>query len=127
MNKIVLISLLFLAGCATTPDPSINPVSITTTVRPVEILHPPLPDAVVWEDFDWIVLTPDIIREMLRKYDAGELSEKDVVLFAMTPKGYERLAVNIAEVKRVLKDQKSVIMYYRSTVPKDIFLKDETK
>lgn len=128
MKKIVLISLIILStGCSflPKPEPSINPVEINTAVTPVEILHPPLPDKVTWEDFNWIVLTPEIMREMLKKYDAGELSEKDVVFFAMSPEGYEHLSVNMAEIKRVLRDQRSVILYYRSTVPKDIFLPEE--
>jgi len=78
-----------------------------------------------WEEVKWKVLTVDQMREIVKLVDSGKLNERNAVFFAVTPKGYENLSLNMAEVIRLIEGQKSVIMYYRTTVPKRIFLPKE--
>jgi type III secretory pathway component EscR len=35
------------------------------------------------------------------------------VLMGMTPKGYENMAANLQDIKRYIKQQKEIILYYR--------------
>lgn len=115
---------MMLVGCGTT-GPSVRPIDVTQKVEPIEILHPPLPEQITWEKVEWQTLTPEKLRELLAMYEAGELTERDLVFVALTPEGYERLALNMAELRRYLEGQKSVIKYYRETVPKEIMIPKE--
>lgn len=128
ITKLLLIPTL-LATIALTSCPmksTVDPIEVQNIYDEIEIIHPPLPDPIVWEHFEWVVLTPEILREMLNKYDNGELTEKQLVFFAITPEGYERLALNMADIRRFMKDQKSVIMYYRDRKVRDIIKPENT-
>lgn len=126
MNKIIVAMLVMVlaSGCSLFQR-SAKPVEIEKRIEAVEVLHPPLPEPLVWEEVEYKVLTVEIMREIVKKVDSGELSERDAVFFAVTPEGYEHLAVNMAEIKRLIEGQKSVIFYYKTTVPDTIFLPEE--
>jgi hypothetical protein len=128
IKLLVLIMALFSvmgATCTKKPTPTVDRVEIQKNYVPVEILHPPLPEAISWEEFEWVVLTPQILRKMLKEYDDGKLPEKELVFFGITPEGYEHLSVNMADIIRYIEGQKSVIMYYKNTIPKEVFLPAE--
>lgn len=119
-----LLFLSLLLGCAANQR-QVDEIRITKNIEPVQVLHPPLPEGVVWEEFEIVVLTPDIMRDMLAKVNSGEIDEGDAVFAALTPKGYESLALNLADIKRFIEDQQSVIMYYKGTIPDEVFLPKE--
>lgn len=127
MNKVLIVLLILLVvGCASNPPkPTVKPIEIQKKYTPLVVLHPPLPEGVVWEEFKWTVLTPDILRNMLKEYDEGKLTEKGLVFFAISPEGYEKLSVNMAEIIRYIEGQKSVIMYYKDNIPNEVFLPQE--
>ena len=126
MNKLLIIPIVVaLAGCGGAR--TVQPIDIDHRVEPVEILHPPLPQGVTWEGYQITILTPTRMRELLAKLDAGELNERDLVFAAITPRGYEKLITNMADIKRYIKDQKAVIIYYRENVPSEIFLPEESE
>lgn len=127
MNKVLMVLLILsLIGCASNPPkPTVKPIEIEKKYTPLAVLHPPLPEGVIWEEFEWKVLTPDILRKMLKDYDEGKLTEKDLVFFGISPEGYEKLSVNMAEIIRYIEGQKSVIMYYKENVPDKVFLPKE--
>ena len=70
-----------------------------------------------------------IAREQLKDEDGkviqvcGNMEQKiaevekrlggDFVLMGMTPKGYENMAANLQDIKRYIKQQKEIILYYR--------------
>lgn len=121
---ILLLTVSLMSGCSLFKSKT-RPVEIESRVEPVEVLHPPLPDAMVWEEVKWNVLTVEQMRDLVKRIDSGELRERDAVFFAVTPEGYESLSVNMAEIVRLIEGQKSVIIYYRKTVPDQIFLPEE--
>lgn len=43
----------------------------------------------------------------------------DFVIMAITPKGYENMAYNLQEIKRYIKQQKEIILYYREATAID--------
>ena len=126
MNKLIiaLLAVVFVAGCSG-HQRTVKEIDIVKNVRPIEVLHPPLPEGVTWEEVQIVVLTPEVMRDLLRKFETGELNEGDLVFAAMTPDGYEHLAVNLAEIKRYIEDQRAVIMYYRDTIPNKVFAPKE--
>ena len=71
------------------------------------------PKAVQFPPVDWFVITEDNIEEKLAEIDS---KTGNVVLFAITPKGYENLALGIAELRRYVKDQQAIIGYYEEAL-----------
>jgi hypothetical protein len=66
---------------------------------------------------DWYVVNADNIDEFLSRIesDVGE-----VVFIAITPKGYENLALGIADLRRYILQQQEIILYYEQQVkPKE--------
>jgi len=51
----------------------------------------------------------------------AEINSKtgNVVLFTITPKGYENLAIGIADLRRYVKDQQAIIAYYEEALTPD--------
>ena len=39
----------------------------------------------------------------------------EFVVMAITPKGYENMAANLQDIKRFIKQQKEIILYYRAS------------
>jgi hypothetical protein len=75
--------------------------------RNIPIQQRPLP--VEMPGVEWYVVNSDNIDEFLGriKNDVGE-----VVFIAVTPKGYENLALGIADLRRFILQQKEIIVYY---------------
>ena len=49
----------------------------------------------------------------------------DFVVMAITPKGYENMAANLQDIKRYIKQQKEIILYYREATGANSDSKDE--
>ena len=98
---IILLSSLFLIGCSGT-----KVLDIFAEPAPIVIQHPPPPRALTMFKVEWRVLNAAILKEMLENGD-------DVQFIALTPAGYENLALNFGEIKRYIKQQKQVIIYYQ--------------
>ena len=83
---------------------------ITEEVR-TEIYHPPLPQEVRLEDINWMVITRDNLDEQIIK--AEKLLAGDFVVFAVIPTDYENFAWDVQELRRFIRQQKEIILYYR--------------
>ena len=122
---IVFWFILMGASCETIPERTVDSLTISKNYTPVEILHPPLPEPVTWEEFEWTVVTPTLMKNLLEKYNNGELAKNDLVFFGLSAKGYENLPNNMADIIRYIEGQKSVIMYYKTTIPDQIIIESE--
>jgi hypothetical protein len=110
LKTIILISCLFvIANCSMMP--SAKPVEVVTIAEPVPLYHPPLPLEVGLVDIDWEILTPDLMKEYLENYENG--SAPAIAYYSLTSKEYENLSMNMAEIKRYLRDTLSIVKYYR--------------
>ena len=98
----LLLSSLLLTGCAGT-----RILDIISEPAPIVIQHPPPPRGVTMRKVEWRVLNATILQKMLENGD-------DVQFIALTPAGYENLSLNMSEIKRYIKQQKQVIIYYQS-------------
>jgi len=98
---------MFLSSCSTlTPD------VVAYKSEPIEKPALVLPDITVLElrDADFKIITPeelDGIFEKLKK--DGE----PVVIYALTTKGYEQLALNIGDILKLVSQQKAIIEAYK--------------
>jgi len=110
VKTIILISCLFvIANCSMMP--TAKPVEVVTIAEPVPLYHPPLPLEVGLVDIDWEILTPDLMKEYLEDYENG--SAPAIAYYSLTSKEYENLSMNMAEIKRYLRDTLSIVKYYR--------------
>ena len=91
-------------------------VVVTTEYQEQNIPIQERPKAVEFPPVDWFVITEENLDEKL-----AEINTKtgNVVLFTITPKGYENLAVGIADLRRYVKDQQAIIAYYEEALAPD--------
>tara|TARA_R100000951_G_scaffold90459_1_gene78749 strand:- start:153 stop:542 length:390 start_codon:yes stop_codon:yes gene_type:complete len=119
MNNLKLINslvmLMILTNCSMLP--TAKPVEVVTIAEPVPMYHPPLPLEVQMVDIDWAILTPEIMKEYLEDYEDG--SAPAIAYYSLTSKEYENLSMNMAEIKRYLRDTLSIVKFYRDYDKKD--------
>ena len=111
MKKILILSLTILAtGCSMMPQQT-RPVEVVTIAEPPPMYHPPLPLELQLVDIDWEILTPELMEEYLKQLEDG--SAPPTAYYSLTSKDYENLSMNMAEVKRYIRDTLSIIEFYR--------------
>ena len=115
MKKILAVSLVFLmAGCSLLQfgGPKTRPVEVVNIEERPPMFHPPLPMEMQMVNFDWEILTPDIMREYLQLVEAGKAPRQ--AYYALTTKDYENISNNMAEIRRYTRDILAIVEYYRS-------------
>ena len=106
---------MILANCSMLP--TTKPVEVVTIAEPVPMYHPPPPYEVALTDIDWVILTPELMKDYLVDYENG--SAPAVAYYSLTSKEYENLSMNMAEIKRYLRDTLSIVKFYRDYDKKD--------
>lgn len=120
-----ILSLLFLSfilsGCSwlqsrpiTPPEPIIKTV---TEYKTLEIYQPPLPQEISLEDVGFFVVTEKNFDEQVAKL--SKMQGGTYVLFGLTPQDYENMAYNLQEIRRYIRQQKEIIIYYRKATQDD--------
>ena len=112
LKSFVILSVLLVASaCSTTPKTIIQTKIITKTIPAIERPRP-----VVMNDVKFYVVTEDTLDDFIaefKKANAGEL-----VFVATNVKGYENISLNLADIKRYLKQQNEIIVYYEKNATK---------
>ena len=90
------------------PEPQI--VTVTEKV-PLRIYQPPLPQEIDLLNVNFFVITEENYDE--KKKEIEKILDGNFVVFALTPDGYEKMAENFQEVRRYVRQQKELILYYR--------------
>jgi hypothetical protein len=90
------------------PEPQI--VTVTEKV-PLRIYQPPLPGEIDLLNVNFFVITEENYEE--KKKEIEKILDGNFVVFALTPDGYEKMAENFQEVRRYVRQQKELIIYYR--------------
>jgi len=107
-------ALLALSSCTSVssllPEPQVV-VQTEYIERNIPVQQRPAP--VDMPNVDWYVVNADNLDEFISRIqsDVGE-----VVFVAITPKGYENLALGIAELRRYILQQQEIIVYYEQQV-----------
>ena len=112
---LIIISFLILSGCGGIKDVDIK----ATPVKPT-VIHPPIPNQLQMREVKWTVFNRAKIEKLLADYPGQE-----IVLFALSAKGYENISLNMGEITRYLKEQKGIIIYYREEFPSPEVSADE--
>lgn len=98
-----------LAGCAWL-QPAKAPVEVKCVPEQKTPLALEMPAPLDLRNLTWVVITPANINEAFNNLQAkGE----DVVLFALTDEGYKQLSLNWAEVRKLVSEQRSIIIKYK--------------
>lgn len=113
MRTIVpIIAAISLAGCAS------NPIEINT--KPVEnvITQPADPRPPKLSGVNWQVVTKENLDKFMQEQSKKQNSSNPVFV-AITMQDYQTLSLDLAELKRYIDQQKSIIVYYKNaTAPK---------
>ena len=89
-----------------------KPVEVVNIEERPPMFHPPLPMEMQMVNFDWEILTPDIMKEYLQLIEEGKAPQQ--AYYALTTKDYENISNNMAEIKRYTRDILAIVEYYRS-------------
>ena len=114
-SLLTLLILTSLTSCSLVrpePVPDVKQVEVVTIEKPAPVYHPPLPNQISPLPVEWRVLTPETMKIYLDDLNAGKAPVD--AYYGLTPKGYENLSTNIAEIKRYIRQALSVIQYYRN-------------
>lgn len=105
---LMLLSLILLANCAKEEPVEIVRTEFVKKNVPIQ----PRPKGVQLNEVKWRVVNQDNLDEFI-----AEIQEADgFVFYAISPKGYENIALNIAELRRYILQQKEIIIYYEKAL-----------
>ena len=119
LSLILLISLFFINGCSIVPKfwgDDVKPIEVKqVAVERIKLnIEPPKP--LQPEKIEWVVITPDNVDKVWKKLKS---KNKDLVLFGLTDDGYEKLSINMAEIRNFINSQRIIILKYKDYYEKD--------
>ena len=106
-------ALLALSSCGLIGSNAEPQVVVQTEYIEKTIPTQPRPAPVEMPNVEWYVVNSENLNEFLGRIEADA---GDVVFIAITPKGYENLALGIAELRRFILEQKEIIVYYEQQI-----------
>jgi len=107
--------LLLSSGCSSWRD--VLPVEIKTVEVERKIPTQNRPRPVKMNDVHFYVVTEDTWDKFKERFTK---ENGDLLFYALSVRDYETIALNMAELKRYIDQQKQVIIYYEKAVkPKD--------
>lgn len=104
----LLSATLLLSACASTEPVVVHDTKIISTNIQIQ----PRPRAVQLNDIEFKVVNQDNLDEFLQSIDLGG----EYVFIAFTVRDYEKLALNVDELRRYISQQKELIVYYERSV-----------
>ena len=107
---LLLLSLLS-SGCSSFKD--VLPVEIKTVEVERKIPTPNRPRPVKLSNLHFYVVTEDTLAAFKRRFVK---QNGDFLFYAISVRDYETLALNMADIKRFMQQQKEVIVYYEKAV-----------
>jgi len=98
---------MFLSSCST-----LTPNVVSYKSEPIEKPALVLPDVTVLElrDADWEIITPEELNDI---FDKLKKDGEPVVIYALTTEGYSQLSLNIADILKLVSQQKAIIEAYK--------------
>jgi hypothetical protein len=113
MNKLIIALLvLTMTGCSLLSKPE-EVVVTNTVIKAPNIPLQPSPRPVNMIDITWYTVTTDNIDEFEKNF---ENDNGDLVFFAISVPHYQNLSLNLAEIRRYLEQQQSIILYYENQI-----------
>mgnify|MGYP003625807350 CR=1 FL=1 len=106
-----LLPLLLSSGCSSFKD--ILPIEIKTVEVERKIPTQNRPRPVKLSNLHFYVVTEDTFAAFKQRFVK---QNGDFLFYALSVRDYETLALNMAELKRFLQQQKQIIVYYEKAV-----------
>jgi hypothetical protein len=109
LKKYLLILLLIplISACSEKPKPTAKPI-IEKNI-PIQ----PRPKQVTLNDVEFYVVSDKNLEEFIERY---KNENGHIAFVAMTPRGYENISLNVAELRRYMNQQKQLITYYENSI-----------
>ena len=109
-----LLSLLLVSSCSWKPEKEII-TKAEVYVPTINIV--PRPEPLTLRNADVIVITEKNLEEVIQRVKDMQGS---FVVYALDPKSFEALAINMEQIKLYIEKQKQIILYYEKAVkPKE--------
>ena len=111
-KKVLLISsLTLLSACA-----SQEKVVVQTEIIKADIPTQSRPKPISLSNIKFYVVTKENLNDFLKIF---EKENNDIVFYSMSVKDYEKMSLNIAELRRYIIQQDKIIVYYEKAVKKE--------
>ena len=113
MKKLIIllpVMALLLVGCATNkvqPEPKVVIQKVIEKKLPLNIIDP---EPLELQHIEWVIVTRDNIAEVWAEIEGDN---EGVALFALRHGDYERLALNIADIRPQLGEYVVILKRYR--------------
>ena len=115
--------LLLSSGCSSWRD--VLPVEVKTVEVERKIPTQNRPRPVNLNDIYFYVVTENTFDDFKKRF---QKENGDLLFYALSVRDYETIAMNMAELKRFIDQQKQIIIYYEKAVtPKDKKEKKDVK
>ena len=101
--------MMMLTACGVT-EPKVT-IQTEYVEQSIAVQEPP--KGVNMPPVEWYIITEENLEEKIAEMEAAT---GNVAIFAITPKGYENLALGIADLRRYIKDQQAIIGYYEEAI-----------
>ena len=109
-----LLSLLLLSSCSWKPEKEII-TKAEVYVPTINVV--PRPEPLTLKNADVIVITEKNLQEVIKRVKDMQGS---FVVYALDPKSFEALAINMEQIKLYIEQQKQIILYYeKAATPKE--------
>ena len=101
------LTVILLSSCAA----GVKVIDTYTIEKKREPLALEDPKPLDLQDIDWIIITKDNADEVFEKIKNDK--NGDYALFALTDNGYEKLALNFADIRNKIAEQRQIILSYK--------------
>ena len=108
---LVISSITLLSACANTEK-----IVVQTDIIKTEIPTQTRPKPVSLSNIKFYVVTKDNLNGFLKTF---EKENTDLVFYAISVKDYEKVSLNIAELRRYINQQDKIILYYEKAIKKE--------
>lgn len=113
-SLLLLSSFIVLSGCD-----SVKRLDVFSKPVETRVIAPSDPKPLLLDNLHFDVVNKDNLEEYLVELRKQQNTE-EYVFYAISPKTYELLALNMQEIKRFIIQQKEIIVYYKkATGPKE--------
>jgi hypothetical protein len=102
---LLLFAAFFITACGKT-----NVVEKPILVQKPELIVPELAPVRQY-NFEWVIITKDNFADVMKNMESRG---QNVVLFAVTPEGYQNLSLSVAELRKFIVQQQSIILSYKT-------------
>jgi hypothetical protein len=109
-NLSIAFSVILLSGCSLFGREPVQPIQVETKFVERTRLELREPEPLKLSKITWFVITPENIVDV---FEELKYNNYDLVLFGLPDDGYENLSMNMAELRKYIIQQKSIIAAYK--------------